>query len=224
MSITNLSAEPLGKTSLLDTSRSLRGADCFPARCVSGKVTTTDRNRRSNASARLAPLRPVGLWMWHASSPFGHLPRRSRPETLESSRESMRANKGSLGDLGGGNHFLDALAPYDDGPLYFLIHTGSRNESGHVDALIDQPAVFDRTFDQVVQWAADNRATIQDRIERAFGKTDLRSGPPSPIHLSNSATATSSSAKVPCAFCLASCPYSHRICPEMWCWSKAHPK
>ena len=85
----------------------------------------------------------------------------------------LRANKGSLGDLGGGNHFLDALAPYDDGPLYFLIHTGSRNESGHVDALIDQPAVFDRTFEQVVQWAADNRATIQDRIERAFGKTEL---------------------------------------------------
>ena len=91
----------------------------------------------------------------------------------------LRANKGSLGDLGGGNHFLDALAPYDDGPLYFLIHTGSRNESGHVDVLIDQPAVFDRTFDQVVQWAADNRATIQERIERAFGKTGSCPRPPS---------------------------------------------
>jgi RNA-splicing ligase RtcB len=85
----------------------------------------------------------------------------------------LRANKGGLGDLGGGNHFLDALAPYGDGPLYFLIHTGSRNESGHVDALVDRPAEFDKTFDQVVQWAADNRATIQDRIERVFGRTDL---------------------------------------------------
>ncbi|MGI4831200.1 MAG: RtcB family protein, partial [Janthinobacterium lividum] len=85
----------------------------------------------------------------------------------------LRANKGSLGDLGGGNHFLDALAPYGDGPLYFLIHTGSRNESGHVDTLTNQPADFDKTFAQVVQWAADNRATIQERIERAFGKTEL---------------------------------------------------
>ena len=48
----------------------------------------------------------------------------------------LRTNKGGLGDLGGGNHFLDAIAPYSDGPIYFLIHTGSRNESGHVDALI----------------------------------------------------------------------------------------
>lgn len=51
--------------------------------------------------------------------------------------DSLRENKGALGDLGGGNHFLDALVPYDDGPIYFLIHTGSRNESGHVDNLIE---------------------------------------------------------------------------------------
>jgi len=85
----------------------------------------------------------------------------------------LRANKGGLGDLGGGNHFLDALAPYDDGPLYFLIHTGSRNESGHVDAFIDHPAEFDKTFDRVVQWAADNRATIHEAVERVFGETEL---------------------------------------------------
>jgi RNA-splicing ligase RtcB len=85
----------------------------------------------------------------------------------------LRANKGGLGDLGGGNHFLDAIAPYEDGPVHFLIHTGSRNESGHVDALIDRPSDFDRTFDEVVQWAIDNRSTIHERVERVFGKTDL---------------------------------------------------
>lgn len=51
----------------------------------------------------------------------------------------LRANKGRPGDLGGGNHFLDALVPYDDGPSHFLIDTGSRSESGHVDAFIDHP-------------------------------------------------------------------------------------
>ena len=65
--------------------------------------------------------------------------------------DRLRANKGRLGDLGGGNHFLDALAPYNDGPLHFLIHTGSRSESGHVDALIDSPGEFDREFQRVVQ-------------------------------------------------------------------------
>lgn len=87
--------------------------------------------------------------------------------------DGLRANKGRLGDLGGGNHFLDALAPYDDGPLHFLIHTGSRNESGHVDALVDNPGEFDQEFQRVVQWATDNRAKIHDEINSVFGKTEL---------------------------------------------------
>jgi len=85
----------------------------------------------------------------------------------------LRANKGGLGDLGGGNHFLDAIAPYDDGPLCFLIHTGSRNESGHVDRLVDNPSKFDSEFNRVVRWAADNRATIHEKLELVFGKTEL---------------------------------------------------
>jgi RNA-splicing ligase RtcB len=87
--------------------------------------------------------------------------------------DHLRANKGSLGDLGGGNHFLDAITPYEDGPLYFLIHTGSRNESGHVDALIECPVEFDETFANVVQWASNNRAVIHERLELVFGKTEL---------------------------------------------------
>lgn len=42
-----------------------------------------------------------------------------------------------------------------------------------MDSLIDRPATFDKTFDKVVQWAADNRATIHERLERVFGATDL---------------------------------------------------
>lgn len=87
--------------------------------------------------------------------------------------DRLRANRGTLGDLGGGNHFLDALSPYDDGPLHFLIHTGSRNESGHVDELIDRPEEFDREFERVVDWAADNRAKIHAEIDAVFGKTEL---------------------------------------------------
>jgi RNA-splicing ligase RtcB len=44
--------------------------------------------------------------------------------------DHIRANIGGLGDLGGGNHFLDAIAPYNDGPVHFLIHTGSRKSQG----------------------------------------------------------------------------------------------
>ncbi len=87
--------------------------------------------------------------------------------------DHLRSNKGGLGDLGGGNHFLDAIVPYDVGPLHFLIHTGSRNESGHVDNLIDAPDNFDKEFSRVVQWAADNRAAIYEKVKAVFGETEL---------------------------------------------------
>jgi RNA-splicing ligase RtcB len=85
----------------------------------------------------------------------------------------LRANKGTLGDLGGGNHFLDVIVPYEEGPLYFLIHTGSRNESGHVDELIDKPTKFDWEFERVMIWAADNRAAINERVDLVFGPTEV---------------------------------------------------
>jgi len=77
----------------------------------------------------------------------------------------LRASKGVLGDLGGGNHFLDAVAPYNDGPLHFLIHTGSRNESGYVDNLVERPNSFDKEFNRVVRCAAENRAAIHEKVE-----------------------------------------------------------
>jgi hypothetical protein len=85
----------------------------------------------------------------------------------------IRQNKGQLGDLGGGNHFLDALEPYDGGPLHVLIHTGSRNESGLVDDLVDQPDRFDLEFARIVQWAEENRRALQDSVEEIFGEVEL---------------------------------------------------
>lgn len=87
--------------------------------------------------------------------------------------DHLRANKGRLGDLGGGNHFLDALLPYDDGPIHFLVHTGSRDESGHVDSLVEHPVEFDLEFNRVVAWANDNRAAIHHAIDQVFGRTVL---------------------------------------------------
>jgi len=84
----------------------------------------------------------------------------------------LAGNAGGLGDLGGGNHFLDALATYDDGPLHFLIHTGSRAESGHVDHLVEKPEAFDAEFARVVEWASENRHCVQQTVERVFGGTE----------------------------------------------------
>ncbi|MCC7465991.1 MAG: RtcB family protein [Saprospiraceae bacterium] len=85
----------------------------------------------------------------------------------------IQANKGKLGDLGSGNHFLDALESYTDDKLYFLIHTGSRNESRLVDDLVDQPRKFDAKFYDVCAWAKDNRYAIFHILEKYFGRLNL---------------------------------------------------
>jgi len=85
----------------------------------------------------------------------------------------LKKNKGKLGDLGSGNHFLDAIESYNDDSLYFLIHTGSRNESKLVDHLINEPAKFDSKFKEVCNWAKENRFAILKIIERHFGKTKV---------------------------------------------------
>jgi len=85
----------------------------------------------------------------------------------------LRANKGKLGDLGSGNHFIDALESYDDEFIYFLIHTGSRNESGIVDDLINDAVAFDNKFEEVIEWAKQNRLAISKIINKYFGELEI---------------------------------------------------
>ena len=85
----------------------------------------------------------------------------------------LKNNKNKLGDLGSGNHFLDALESYDDDYIYFLIHTGSRNESKIVDHLVEKPSEFDRVFKEVSEWAKNNRLAIADIVSKYFGKLEI---------------------------------------------------
>jgi RNA-splicing ligase RtcB len=173
VNITNLSAEPIGKLhSWLPHDLQAEQVVFLPDACPG----------KSPLPTGTAVLTQQPDWRKFAVSDCGcgmRLLRSSvQPKDLDLARwdkvaESLRANKGNLGDLGGGNHFLDAIVPYDDGPLYFLIHTGSRNESGHVDDLIDKPDKFDREFERVVNWAAENRAAINEKVDLAFGPTEV---------------------------------------------------
>lgn len=85
----------------------------------------------------------------------------------------LKKNKGKLGDLGSGNHFLDAIKSKKDGSLYFLIHTGSRNESKLVDDLVDQPREFEKKFEAVCDWAFQNRLAVYKIVEKHFGKLEI---------------------------------------------------
>ena len=87
--------------------------------------------------------------------------------------QDLKKNKGKLGDLGSGNHFLDAVESYSDDSLYFLIHTGSRNESKLVDHLIDRPNQFDSKFQEVCDWAEANRSAVLKIVEKHFGKAEI---------------------------------------------------
>ena len=173
MKITNLSAEPLGKLhSWLPHDLQAEQVVFLPDACPG----------KSPLPTGTAVLTNQADWRKFAVSDCGCGMRllRSSVSTrdLELSRwdevaDGLRANKGGLGDLGGGNHFLDALVPYHDGPVHFLIHTGSRNESGLVDDLVDRPDEFDKEFERVVRWATDNRAAIHEKVDQVFGGTEL---------------------------------------------------
>lgn len=173
MDILNLSAEPVGKLySWLPHDLAAERVVFLPDACPG----------KSPLPTGTAVLTKLPDWRKFAISDCGCGMRFLRSE-LEPSElnlknwdrlaNTLRGNKNQLGDLGGGNHFLDALLPSAGGPLHFLIHTGSRNESGHVDNLVDQPAKFDSEFERVVCWAADNRAKIHEDLESVFGKTQV---------------------------------------------------
>jgi RNA-splicing ligase RtcB len=173
MDLINLSAEPLGKLHSwiphdLEAERIVFLPDACPG--------------KSPLPTGTAVLTRQPDWRRFAVSDCGCGMRLLRstvsPGDLDLSRwdrvaNLLRDNKGGLGDLGGGNHFLDALEPYDDGPIHFLIHTGSRDESGHVDSFVNVPDRFDCEFSRVVGWAADNRAAIHDAIARVFGEVEI---------------------------------------------------
>jgi RNA-splicing ligase RtcB len=173
MQVVNLSAEPIGK---------LHG--WLPRDLVAEKVVFLP-----DACPGKSPL-PTGTvvlthqpdWRRFAVSDCGCGMRLVRSDRAANSltaaawdaiADELRQKKGGLGDLGGGNHFLDALSPYGDERLHLLIHTGSRAESGHVDALVDRPEVFDSEFDRVVGWAAANRAAIHAAIAKVLGPLEL---------------------------------------------------
>ena len=42
-----------------------------------------------------------------------------------------------------------------------------------MDDLIDKPSQFDQEFERVVNWAADNRAAINERLDLVFGPTEV---------------------------------------------------
>lgn len=173
MEILNLSAEPLGRLYSwmphdLDAVRIVALPDACPG--------------KSPLPTGTAALTYQEDWRRFAISDCGcgmQLLRSQRsaeeiePDAWDALADLLRNNKGGLGDLGGGNHFLDALRPLSGGPVHFLIHTGSRAESGIVDHLVDDPSAFDAELERVTRWARENRLAVARSITSLFGPLEL---------------------------------------------------
>jgi len=87
----------------------------------------------------------------------------------------IKKRKGKLGDLGSGNHFIDAIIDIEDNALYFLIHTGSRDKSKEISELISKKKYkeFHNLYNDTIEWANQNRLTISHMLEKYFGKTEI---------------------------------------------------
>jgi RNA-splicing ligase RtcB len=173
MNLINLSAEPTGKLhSWLPRGLTAETVVFLPDACPGKSPLPTGTavlTRQSDWRRFAVSDCGCGMRLLRSSLPASAL----NVERWDALADRLRSNKGGLGDLGGGNHFLDALVPYDGNELHFLIHTGSRSESGHVDALVERPKAFDDEFDRVVAWAAENRATIHAEVAAVFGDLEL---------------------------------------------------
>jgi len=172
MKITNYSAEPLNKLySWLPADLEAEHVIFFPDSCP-GKsplptgtaVFTRQENWRKFAVSDCG----CGMLLVKSSLKRDEFNRKDWDKVYF----SLKKRRGKIGDLGSGNHFIDALEDHDDKVIYILIHTGSRNESGLVDNLIGEPYRFDTTFVSVCKWAEANRSEIAAIISRHFGNLE----------------------------------------------------
>ncbi|MFA8434497.1 MAG: RtcB family protein [Marinifilaceae bacterium] len=169
MKILNYSAEPVNKLfSWLPRDLEAEKVIFFPDACPGRSplptgtvVFTRQQNWRKFA------VSDCGCGMLLVKSTY--CPKDFSKATWDKIYYELRNKKGKLGDLGSGNHFLDALVTEGENYLYFLIHTGSRTESKIVDHLTDRPDEFDQKFGEVCSWAEANRLAIAQILENYFG-------------------------------------------------------
>lgn len=85
--------------------------------------------------------------------------------------DRLRSNKGKKGDLGSGNHFLDAVVDEDEN-VYFAVHTGSRNQASKIGKLTNSYK-FENEYQRISQWAKGNRTEILKVLKSIYGPLEI---------------------------------------------------
>ncbi len=87
--------------------------------------------------------------------------------------KTLATTKGKLGDLGSGNHFIDAVVDSGGEQMYFVIHTGSRDQGQIASRLVNIPHAFDEAYQESVEWARQNRLALADMLMSRFGECEF---------------------------------------------------
>lgn len=85
--------------------------------------------------------------------------------------DRLRDNKGKKGDLGSGNHFLDAVID-DEENVYFAVHTGSRNQAAKIGNLVNFPE-FEKEYERISRWAEENRREVLRELKKVYGPLEF---------------------------------------------------
>lgn len=164
ISVINLSGQPLGKVASflpprLQAERYVLLPDLGPSKAVlpTGCVALMDPEKVQDWRKYTISDVGCGIALYSSDLKLEEF-EKFKPE-WDRILVEITGRKGSLGELGGGNHFLDAVSN-QDGRIYFVIHTGSRDEGERLPELLAAPKEFDAEFQRIVEWARKNRDTI----------------------------------------------------------------
>lgn len=171
--IVNLSNEILGKLySYIPSELDYKKIVFFPDVCEGkSKITTGTAVLTNDSNWREYTLSDVGCGMTLLESTLTFDDFSN--EDWDKLYNLLRTNKSNLGQLGSGNHFLDAVVSLSNEKIYFVIHTGSRLEGNNLHEYLDNHIKFDKEYENVVNWAYENRMAIKSIIEKVFGKTTI---------------------------------------------------
>jgi hypothetical protein len=146
--------------------------DLNPGRTPIPTGSSVELNEAKIPNWRKLVLSDIGCGMQVLATPINWTDFEANIDVWDSLYSQLKANKGGLGDLGSGNHFVDAVVD-DDENLYFVIHTGSRNEATKAGGAVDNHPKFDRVYDEIQNWARENRNKVREMLQEAYGETTL---------------------------------------------------
>ncbi|KXK08781.1 MAG: hypothetical protein UZ21_OP11001000334 [Microgenomates bacterium OLB22] len=98
-----------------------------------------------------------------------------QPEKWDAVADEMRSRDGGPGDIGSGNHFLDAVIdPTGRGGVRFVIHTGTPRKDDLRGQLIEAAhqrdgEQFERVYQALLRGAVENRAAVVEILKKQYG-------------------------------------------------------